>query len=180
MENAVIRFPVAESARSHWVELDPENADLFDRPALSLAIQSQITQEIPGFNGDFLALYLDSDAYRPAYSGESSSIKSGFKSPFMVVGIKTYGFEAEITDFRPAIYFLLKTMQTRAEASLEDCPGVICLDSCAIDDESDLGWGYTVRRGVIAVERTKGLMASEPGEGDLPVSFGIRIIFSSA
>lgn len=178
METAAIRFPVSKQVRSHWEALDIENTDLFDRPALNPLFLAQIQAEAPGFDGDFLRLYLEPDNYQPAYSGESTTVKSGMRSPFMVVATRTYGFEAQVIDFRAAIYHILVALQDHVESQPDFCPTVTCLDSCAIDTEPDLAWGYTVRRGAIAIERARGLMCSEAGEGDLPISFGIRILFT--
>lgn len=180
METAAIWFPVAKEVRSHWEAKDVENGDLFDRPVLNPALNAQLQVDIPGFDGDFLRLYLEPDSYQPSYSGESTTIKSGMRSPFMVVGARTYGFEAQIIDFRVAIYHILAALQDFIESQPDYCPTVTCLDSCAIDTEFDLDWGYTVRRGALAIERTKGSMTSEPGEGDLPISFGTRILFMEA
>lgn len=179
MHNAVIRFPVSAAARSRWIAVDSENEDLFETLDLPPGFLAQLQRDVSGFAGDFLTLYLDPEAYRPVYSGEGTTVKSGMRSPFMVVATKRYGFEAEIIDFRPAIYFLLKSLQDGQEQAPLECPVISLLDSCALDDEADLAIGYTFRQGALVVERTKGLMTGELGEGEgLPVSFGIRILFS--
>lgn len=178
MYSACIRFPVASDVRSHWEAKDLENTDLFDRPVISGELLSAIQIDIPGFTGDFLRLYLEPEEYRPVYTGELTSVKNGWRSPFVVVGSRSYGFEAELTDFRPSIYHLIKSLEELIESDTqgETIVAVTCLDSCAIDTEADVDQGYTVRKGAIALERTKGLMAGEAG--DLPISFGIRILFA--